>query len=215
MGDEADYAETESWGLGYAVNAPQSGGYVGYGVNTTRLETTSSSVTGDYPRTFINPKGLPPSCYLCEMGDSHEMHLTSEQYFGMSLMPEIKINRGGIQFPQRENHMRSTEDILAEATAMREEAERLERMAEEREKYGADPFKNGTMLKVDMKYRTGNRSYAYAVIKIAGKFYLSGRLGSNMSVDTRTGGMTWENFVAWLSQGDATVWQAGSLKQVL
>ena len=123
----------------------------------------------------------------------------------------------GIMYPvvREKQSVRSTEDILAEATAMREEAERLERMAEEREKYGADPFKNGTMLKVDMKYRTGNRSYAYAVIKIAGKFYLSGRIGSNMSVDTKTGGMTWDNFVAWLAQGDATVWQASGLRQVL
>lgn len=153
-----------------------------------RLETTSHGVTGGY----------------FDWSDVN------------TLMPEMSITRGGIQFPQRENDdMRSNEDILAEAEAMRLEAERLERMVTEREKYGADPFKNGTVLKVDMRYRTGNRSYAYAVIKIAGKFYLSGRIGSNMSVDTKTGGMTWENFVAWLSQGDATVWQAGGLKQVL
>jgi len=163
------------------------------------------------------------------------------------LMPSISINRGGIQFPlqttsptvsgaldivktfetsypsfhewaiAKENPVRATEDILAEAKAMRAEADRLERIASEREKYGVDPFKNGTVLKVDMRYRTGNRSYSYAVIKAGNRYYLSGR----MSGDTITAagevsrGMTWDNFVAWLAQGDATVWRARQLERVL
>lgn len=116
--------------------------------------------------------------------------------------------------------MRSNEDILAQAQSMREEADELERRVAERGRYGADPFKNGTVLKVDMKYRTGIRSYAYAVIKIGGKFYLSGKMGVSgdhnvVATADSSRGYTWDNFVAWLAQGDATVWQATNLKQVL
>jgi hypothetical protein len=109
--------------------------------------------------------------------------------------------------------MRTNEQLLAQAKAKREEAEQLERIASERDKYGEDSFKNGTVLKVDMKYRTGNRSYAYAVIKIAGRFYLSGQMGA--TTHDANDGMTWDNFVAWLAQGDATVWRAKQLEQVL
>lgn len=112
--------------------------------------------------------------------------------------------------------MKTNEQLLTEAEQLREQALHLERVAAEREKYGTDPFKNGTVLKVDMKYRTGNRSYAYAVIKIAGRFYLSGKMGAQPDdLRSAVGGMTWENFVAWLAQGDATVWRAKSLEQVL
>lgn len=115
--------------------------------------------------------------------------------------------------------MRTDQDLRTQAEELRAEAERLERIVAEREKYGEDPFKNGTVLKVDMKYRSGNRSYTYAVIKIGGRFYLSGRMmgqSTLTSVNTPTSaGYTWGNFVAWLAQGDATVWRAKSLEQVL
>jgi hypothetical protein len=139
------------------------------------------------------------------------------------LIPNISIRRGGIQFPmaeqivlEMETDMRTNEEILTEAENLRRQAERLEEIAAERGRYGADPFKNGTVLKVDMKYRTGNRSYAYAVIKVGGRFYLSGRMSGPSTLDTpHSSGYTWDNFVAWLAQGDATVWQATGLKQVL
>jgi hypothetical protein len=183
------------------------------------------------------------------------------------LMPEISINRGGIQFnaaspsvtgaaitapagwqrpviyPTRkeakqfvsdfeeayptflgwvirkkaeETAMRNDQDILTQAEELRAEAERLEKIVAEREKYGADPFKNGTVLKVEMRYRTGTgRSFAYGVVKVAGKFYLTGKLiNANTVGSDAARGFTWEQFVAWLSQGDATVWQAKSLTQV-
>lgn len=134
----------------------------------------------------------------------------------------LSIQRGGIQFPTENERttMKTNEQLLTEAEQLREQALHLERVAAERENYGADPFKNGTVLKVDMKYRSGNRSYAYAVIKIGGRFYLSGRMGtgSNGSITSdgrAASGMTWDNFVAWLAQGDATVWRAKGLEQVL
>jgi hypothetical protein len=108
------------------------------------------------------------------------------------------------------------EYILTQAEELRAEAERLEKIVTEREKYGADPFKNGTVLKVEMRYRTGSRrSFAYAVVKVAGKFYLTGKLIQARTTDSdAASGFTWEQFVAWLSQGDATVWQAKNLQQV-
>lgn len=134
----------------------------------------------------------------------------------------FSINRGGIRFPTQDEgiRMKTNEQLLTEANRLREEAERLETIAEQRNDYGADPFKNGTVLKIDMKYRTGRQSYTYGAIKIAGRFYLTGKvqakptfLGEDHSDVAR--GWTWENFVAWLAQGDATVWKAGKLEQVL
>ena len=194
MSDDAEYAEAQSWGLGHAMNA-SCGGYD----------------DAPQPRSFINPRGL----------SRRQLHEEAERRREM-LTPSISINRGGIQWPitKQEEKVRATEDILAEVQSMRDEADRLERMASEREKYGADPFKNGTVLKVDMKYRGTTRTYAYACIKTAGKFWLSGRMGGRTDVGVsvtgeKSQGFTWEQFVAWLAQGDATVWQAGSLKQVL
>jgi hypothetical protein len=133
---------------------------------------------------------------------------------------EFILPRDGIQFPmaeriarEMETSMRTNEDIMAEAQALRDKAEQLERITEERDKYGEDPFKNGTILKVEMRYRTGSRrSFAYAVIKVAGRFYLSGKMGGTSHDQV---GYSWENFVAWLAQGDATVWRAKQLEQVL
>jgi hypothetical protein len=143
-------------------------------------------------------------------------------FFG--LMPrswadfDAKIRRSGIRFPvqDRGEKMRTNDELIAEAENLRQQAERLEEIADQRGKYGTDPFKNGTVLKVDMKYRTGNRSYAYAVVKVGGRFYLSGRMSGPSTISEPTGaGYSWDNFVAWLAQGDATVWQATGLKQVL
>lgn len=112
-------------------------------------------------------------------------------------------------------HMRNTQDLLTEAEELRDQAAQLEKIARERDKYGDDPFKNGTVLKVDMKYRTSPRSFAYGVVKVGGKFYLTGKLVNAHTTGSDTAaGFTWEQFVAWLSQGDATVWQAKSLQQV-
>lgn len=151
-----------------------------------------------------------------------------------SLMPALSINRGGIQFSaaspsvtgagqhfvdtattKGSNDMRNTQDLLTEAEELRDQAAQLEKIAAEREKYGEDPFKNGTVLKVDMKYRTSVRSFAYGVVKVGGKFYLTGKLvNANTNGSDVARGFTWEQFVAWLSQGDATVWQAKNLQQV-
>lgn len=110
--------------------------------------------------------------------------------------------------------MQNDQDLLTQAEELRDQAAKLERIVAEREKYGDDPFKNGTILKVEMRYRTGSRrSFTYGVVKVGGKFYLSGKLGQPTSVAQGLG-WTWEQFVAWLSQGDATVWQAKSLVQV-
>jgi hypothetical protein len=174
------------------------------------------------------------------MGDEYdyaEAAYWQEQTENAIAKSQLSINRDGIQwasdsptvdeaqqlvskfneaFPrvkERANKMRTKEQLLADAKAKRDEADQLERIATERDKYGTDPFKNGTMLRVDMKYRTGNRSYAYAVIKVAGRFYLSGRMGA--TTHDANSGMTWDNFVAWLAQGDATVWRAKQLEQVL
>lgn len=112
-------------------------------------------------------------------------------------------------------HMRSTQDLLTEAEELRDQAAKLEKIAAEREKYGEDPFKNGTVLKVEMKYRTSPRSFTYGVVKGGGKFYLTGKLVNARTTGSDTAaGFTWEQFVAWLSQGDATVWQAKNLQQV-
>lgn len=178
------------------------------------------------------------------MGDEYDH--AEQEYWGMyrppnELMPEMSIRRGGIQFNaaspsvtgagvyphycltpevhntlEGNNDMRNDQDILTQAEELRAEAERLEKIVAEREKYGADPFKNGTVLKVEMRYRTGTgRSFAYGVVKVAGKFYLTGKLiNANTVGSDAARGFTWEQFVAWLSQGDATVWQAKSLTQV-
>jgi hypothetical protein len=160
--------------------------------------------------------------------------IDDEKWF-VDVMDKFKMTRGGIQFPTREEashlvekfnetfprvkemgqRMRTTEEILAEAEEHRLQAERLEQIAEQRAKYGEDPFKNGTVLKIEMKYRTGRMSYTYGVIKIGGKFYFSGKMGNAAEEGQRATGKTWEQFVAWLSQGDATVWRARSLEQVL
>jgi len=133
-----------------------------------------------------------------------------------------KFDENFPQVKEMGQKMRTNEDLITEAENLRQQAERLEEIAAQRERYGEDPFRNGTVLKVDMKYRTGNRSYAYAVIKVGGKFYLSGRMSGPSTMDLNvittadhSRGYTWEQFVAWLAQGDATVWQASGLKQVL
>jgi hypothetical protein len=169
----------------------------------------------------------------------HRMYGASIPRDHYSLMPAISITRGGIQWPistaspavtgtihqstgwtthnkTEEMHVQNDQDILTQAEELRAEAERLERIVAEREKYGEDPFKNGTVLKVEMRYRTGSRrSFAYGVVKVGGKFYLTGKLVNARTTGSDTAsGFTWEQFVAWLSQGDATVWQAKSLQQV-
>lgn len=178
-----------------------------------------------------------------ERGEHHHHYGAAIPREHYRMMPEISVKRGGIQFNVHSpavtgssrmyvgdaedsllgltpilggKQMRNDQEILTQAEELRAEADRLEKIVAEREKYGDDPFKNGSVLKVDMRYRTGSRrSFAYAVIKVGGKFYLTGKLvNARTSGSDTASGFTWEQFVAWLSQGDATVWQAGSLKQI-
>jgi len=122
--------------------------------------------------------------------------------------------------------MQTKEQLQAKAQAAREEAERYEAALAAREVYGdKDLFKNGTIFKVEMRYRSSKATYTYAVIKIAGRYWLTGKVqagdwiaagqGEALQLEGRRSGWTWENFVAWLAQGDATVWRAKELEQVL
>jgi hypothetical protein len=163
------------------------------------------------PRSFVNPRGLSRA----------QQATQNERDFGTiyPLIPVISVQRDGIQWPthdERQN-MRTSDELRTEAENLRLQAERLEEIAAQRAKYGEDPFKNGTVLKIDMKYRDTARTYAYGAVKTAGRYWLSGRLIPQNGVITASinTGWTWEQFVAWLAQGDATVWQAMSLRQVL
>lgn len=218
MGDEYDYAEADYWSnadLYDADDQPQ-------------------------PRSFVNPGGLSKNEQRRREEERRNMPSRWKDPYGI-LMPEIQTTRSGIQFPTTDEakdlvkkfdetfprikeigqKMRQTDDLLAEAENLRLQAERLERIADQRQKYGDDPFKNGVVLKIDMRYRETStargRSYSYSVIKTAGRFWLSGRLipqNGATAVSPNTG-WTWEQFVAWLAQGDATVWRAKGLEQVL
>lgn len=164
------------------------------------------------PRSFVNPGGL----------SKNALRRREEQRRDM---PAISVQRGGIQFPTEDERtrMKTSDDLLTEAENLRQQAERLEQIAEQRARYGEDLFKNGTVLKVDMKYRdektSRSRSYTYAVVKTAGRYWLSGRFfpmpATSVAPPPPSAGWTWEQFVAWLAQGDATVWQAKGLQQVL
>ena len=122
--------------------------------------------------------------------------------------------------------MQTVADLEAKREAALAEAQRLEEAIKAREAYGdKDPFKNGVVLKVEMRYPPSRTTYTYAVIKIAGRFWLSGRMqvtagggianGTVVELDGKRNGWTWDNFVAWLAHGDATVWRATGLEQVL
>src|SRR6185436_2978275 len=124
----------------------------------------------------------------------------------------------------RGSGMQTKEQLQAKAQAAREEAEKYEAAIAAREAYGdKDPFKNGTIFKVEMRYRGNRATYTYAVIKIAGRYWLTGRVqqpatftdGAASELEGKRTGWTWDNFVAWLAQGDATVWRAKELEQVL
>lgn len=155
------------------------------------------------PRSFLNPRGRV------------EFNAASSAVTGAGVYPHYCLTPEVHNTPEGTN-MQNDQDILTQAEELRAEADRLEKIVAEREKYGVDPFKNGTVLKVEMRYRTGSRrSFAYGVVKVAGKFYLTGKLIQARTAGSDTAsGFTWEQFVAWLSQGDATVWQAKSLQQV-
>jgi len=141
------------------------------------------------------------------------------------LISQISIKRGGIRYPVKgQDQMQTIEQLQAKAQAAREEAEKFEAAIAARAAYGEkDPFKNGTIFKVEMRYRTGKATYTYAVIKIAGRYWLTGRVqkplvftdGAASELEGKRTGWTWDNFVAWLAQGDATVWRAKELEQVL
>ena len=125
-----------------------------------------------------------------------------------------------------QDQMQTIEQLQAKAQAAREEAERFEAAIAARAAYGEkDPFKNGTIFKVEMRYRTSKATYTYAVIKIAGRYWLTGKVQQARTflgvvedaseLEGKRVGWTWDNFVAWLAQGDATVWRAKELEQVL
>lgn len=115
------------------------------------------------------------------------------------------------------NDMQTKEQLEAKRNAAVAEAERLTEAIMAREKYGVkDPFKNGTVLKVEMRYSSSNVTYTYGVIKVASRYWLSGKVQQGIAeLEGRRAGWTWENFVAWLAAGDATVWRATGLEQVL
>jgi hypothetical protein len=124
------------------------------------------------------------------------------------------------------SEMQTIEQLQAKAQAAREEAEKLEAAIAARAAYGdKDPFKNGTIFKVEMRYRSSKATYTYAVIKIAGRYWLTGKVQQTRTflgvtddateLEGKRVGWTWDNFVAWLAQGDATVWRAKELEQVL
>lgn len=141
---------------------------------------------------------------------------TSPSYDNAVLMAEAF----GASYPKLKEYaeMKQNEDILAEAQKLRDQAEELERRVAQREKYGADPFKNGEILKVEMKYRGTRITYTYAVVKTAGRFWLTGKLMGREAIESGspvTSGWTWDHFVAWLAQADASVWRAERLSKVL
>lgn len=120
--------------------------------------------------------------------------------------------------------MQTIEQLEAKRNAALAEAERYAEAIAARDRYGVkDPFKNGTVLKVEMRYNSGNTTYTYGVIKIASRYWLSGKVQHDhpngvsdaSEFAGRRAGWTWENFVAWLAAGDATVWRAKELEQVL
>jgi hypothetical protein len=129
---------------------------------------------------------------------------------------------GGFHRPprQKDKKMKTVQDLQAERDEALARADELAKVIEQREKLGADPFKNGSVLKVEMRYPPSRTTYTYAVIKIAGKFWLSGKMQQNTAtnigseIEGKRVGWTWENFIAWLAQGDASVWQAQNLEQI-
>lgn len=114
--------------------------------------------------------------------------------------------------------MKTVDELRAEQTEALERVKELEKVIEQREKMGTDPFKNGAILKVEMRYPPSRTTYTYAVIKIAGRFWLTGKMqqrdGVLAELDGKRNGWSWENFIAWLAQGDASVWQAQNLEQI-
>lgn len=117
--------------------------------------------------------------------------------------------------------MQTIDELTAKRDAALAEADKLQAAIKTRESYGTtDVFKNGTLLKVEMRYPPAKTTYTYAVIKVAGRYWLTGKMQQKNGVvtvptDGKTAGWTWENFVAWLAQGDATVWRVTDLEQVL
>lgn len=133
------------------------------------------------------------------------------------------IKRGGIEFPtsqekDEDEKMKTITELRAEQEEAFERARELEKVIEQREKMGTDPFKNGAILKVEMRYPPSRTTYTYAVIKIAGRFWLTGKMqqrdGVLAELDGKRNGWSWENFIAWLAHGDASVWQAQNLEQI-
>ena len=132
--------------------------------------------------------------------------------------------RGGTTYDQEDDKkMKTVTELQAERDEALARADELSKVIEQRERLGSDPFKNGSVLKVEMRYPPSRTTYTYAVIKIAGKFWLSGKMQSVPATQiTQLGaeyegkkvGWTWENFIAWLAQGDASVWQAQNLEQI-
>lgn len=118
--------------------------------------------------------------------------------------------------------MRTREQLEREREARQRELDELDRRIAARDGYGDDPFKNGDIIKVIMTYPpTDAKAYTYAVVKAAGLFYLTGRvqrtsLNAELSeIDGRRTGWKWDQFVAWLAAGDASVWRASKLERIL
>jgi hypothetical protein len=112
-------------------------------------------------------------------------------------------------------------ELERERETKQRELDELDRRINTRTAYGDDPFRNGDILKVMMTYPSGGGSYTYVALKAAGRFYLTGKiqrtiLNQEMSeTDARRMGWTWEQLVAWLAAGDASVWRVSKLEKVL
>lgn len=62
------------------------------------------------------------------------------------------------------------------------------------ERFGADTFENGTVVKFSKKFNDNGITYDYAAIKADGKWFTTATLtGSSV--------FTWEEFLAWLVSG--------------
>lgn len=130
-----------------------------------------------------------------------------------------RARRAHPRIKQKEDEkMKTINELTAERDEALAKANEIAAVIEQREKMGTDPFKNGAILKVEMRYPPSRTTYTYAVIKVAGRFWLTGKMqqrdGVLAELDGKRNGWSWENFIAWLAQGDASVWQAQNLEQI-
>lgn len=86
--------------------------------------------------------------------------------------------------------------------------ERYERLIEEAMRFGEDDYPEGTVIKFRKQFVEGGEKYRYAAIKANGLWYTTGPKSPK--------GYTWDELVAWLSQGVQVkkIWLMGKCGQV-